>query len=329
LQVYTTLDLDLTNYADSVLNDHLVKFENKLNYDVKYDEFPADTFDIDTKYVQGGVYAIEPNTGYVRAMIGGRNFNHSKFNRMLQARRQPGSAFKPFIYTAAVANGYTAATMINDLPLVFLENDTTLWKPQNYSDKFYGLTRLRIALKHSRNIPVIKMFIHLTPYEVIKYAERLGIESPLYPFPALSLGSAEVYPAELISAYCPFANGGKRVDPIYIKRIDDETGKMLEEHLPHFSQVISEDIAYLMTNLMQSVVDGGTAGGIRWRGFYLPAAGKTGTTDNFQDAWCIAYTTQLVLGVWVVLMTISRLGRTGRCVCRSPALALYYEKGSI
>jgi len=299
LQVYTTLDLDLTNYADSVLNDHLVKFENKLNYDVKYDEFPADTFDIDTKYVQGGVYAIEPNTGYVRAMIGGRNFNHSKFNRMLQARRQPGSAFKPFIYTAAVANGYTAATMINDLPLVFLENDTTLWKPQNYSDKFYGLTRLRIALKHSRNIPVIKMFMHLTPYEVIKYAERLGIESPLYPFPALSLGSAEVYPAELISAYCPFANGGKRVDPIYIKRIDDETGKMLEEHLPHFSQVISEDIAYLMTNLMQSVVDGGTAGGIRWRGFYLPAAGKTGTTDNFQDAWCIAYTTQLVLGVWV------------------------------
>jgi len=141
--------------------------------------------------------------------------------------------------------------------------------------------------------------MHLTPYEVIKYAERLGIDSPLYPFPALSLGSAEVYPAELISAYCPFANGGKRVDPIYIKRIDDETGKMLEEYLPHSSQVIGEDIAYLMTNLMESVVDGGTAGGIRWRGFYLPAAGKTGTTDNYQDAWCIAYTTQLVLGIWV------------------------------
>ncbi|OPX24317.1 MAG: hypothetical protein B1H05_05255, partial [Candidatus Cloacimonas sp. 4484_140] len=99
LQVFTTLDLDLTNYADSVMNNHLGKFENKLNYDVKYDEFPADTFDIDTKYVQGGVFAIEPNTGYVRVMIGGRNFNHSKFNRMLQARRQPGSAFKPFIYT--------------------------------------------------------------------------------------------------------------------------------------------------------------------------------------------------------------------------------------
>jgi len=179
LQVYTTLDLDLTNYADSVLNNHLAEFENKLNYDVKYEEFPADTFDIDTKYVQGGVFAIEPNTGYVRAMLGGRNFNHSKFNRVLQARRQPGSAFKPFIYTAAVANGYTAATMINDLPLVFLENDTTEWTPPNYSDKFYGLTRLRIALKHSRNIPVIKLFMHLTPYEVIKYAERLGIDSPL------------------------------------------------------------------------------------------------------------------------------------------------------
>lgn len=299
LQVYTPLDVDLTNYADSVLNRHLVEFENKLNYDVKYEDFPADTFDIDTKYVQGGIFAIEPNTGYVRSMLGGRNFNHSKFNRVQQARRQPGSAFKPFIYTAAIANGYTAATMINDLPVIFLQNDSTHWEPPNYADKFYGLTRLRIALKHSRNIPVIKIFMDLTPYEVIKYAERLGIDSPLYPFPALSLGSAEVYPAELIAAYCPFANGGKRVDPIYITRIDDETGKMLEEHLPHSSQVISEEIAYLMTNLMQSVVDGGTAGGIRWRGFYLPAAGKTGTTDNFQDAWCIAYTTQMVLGIWV------------------------------
>ncbi len=299
LQVYTTIDVDLTNHADSVLNNHLEEFEKKLNYEVKYEDFPPDTFDIDTKYVQGGVFGIEPNTGYVRVILGGRNFNHSKFNRMLQAKRQPGSAFKPFIFTAAIANGYTAATMINDLPLVFLQNDTVLWEPPNYSDKFYGLTRLRIALKHSRNIPAITLFMDLTPYEVIKYAERLGIESPLYPYPALALGSAEVYPAELIAAYCPFANGGERVEPIYITRVEDETGKMLEEHLPHSSRVIPEDIAYVMTSLMQSVVDGGTAGGIRWRGFYLPAAGKTGTTDNFQDAWCIAYTTQMVLGVWV------------------------------
>ena len=299
LQVYTTLDADLTSHADSVINNHLNEFEKKMNYEVKYEDFSPDTFDIETKYVQGGAYGIEPSTGYVRMMLGGRNFNHSKFNRMLQAKRQPGSAFKPFIYTAAISNGYTPATMVNDLPLVFLQNDTVLWKPPNYSDKFYGLTRLRIALKHSRNIPAITLFMHVTPYEVIKYAERLGIESPLYPFPALSLGSAEVYPAELISAYCPFANGGERIEPIYITRIEDDTGKILEEHMPYSSRVIPEEIAYVMTSLMQSVVDGGTAGGIRWRGFYLPAAGKTGTTDNFQDAWCIAYTTQMVLGIWV------------------------------
>jgi len=299
LQVYTTLDTDLTSHADSVINNHLNEFEKKMNYEVKYEDFSPDTFDIETKYVQGGAYGIEPSTGYVRMMLGGRNFNHSKFNRMLQAKRQPGSAFKPFIYTAAISNGYTPATMVNDLPLVFLQNDTVLWKPPNYSDKFYGLTRLRIALKHSRNIPAITLFMHVTPYEVIKYAERLGIESPLYPFPALSLGSAEVYPAELISAYCPFANGGERIEPIYITRIEDDTGKILEEHMPYSSRVIPEEIAYVMTSLMQSVVDGGTAGGIRWRGFYLPAAGKTGTTDNFQDAWCIAYTTQMVLGIWV------------------------------
>ncbi len=298
LNVYTTMDWDLTNYADSVLNKHLRKFEEKQDYDIKYDDFPPDTTDFDTKYIQGGVYAIEPGTGYVNVMIGGRNFNHSKFNRMFQAKRQPGSAFKPILYTAALANGYTPATMINDLPLVFIQDDSVFWNPSNYSEKHYGLTRLRTALKHSRNIPAVKVICDITPQEVVKYAKRLGIESPVYPYLSLALGSAEVYPSELISLFCVFANGGERITPIYIKRIEDESGKILEEHTPHSSRVISEQLAYVMTNIMQSVVDGGTAAGIRWRGFYLPAAGKTGTTDNFQDAWCIAYTTQMVLGIW-------------------------------
>ena len=299
LSVYTTMDWDLTNFADSVLNSHLKKFEDKMKYEVRYDSFPADTTDFDTKYVQAGVYAIEPNTGYVNVMIGGRNFNHSKFNRMTQAKRQPGSAFKPILYTAALDKGFTAATMINDLPLVIIQNDTVFWKPKNYFEKNYGLTRLRTALKHSRNIPAIRVIYEVSPRKVVKFAKKFGIESPVYPYLSLALGTAEVYPAELITAYCVLASGGDRVNPIYITKIEDESGKVLERHLPQSSKVISNELAYVMTNIMQSVVDGGTAAGIRWRGFYLPAAGKTGTTDNFQDAWCIAFTTQMVLGIWV------------------------------
>jgi penicillin-binding protein 1A len=309
LNVYTTLDLDLTNFADSVFNDHLRSLENRLNYDIKYDDFPSDTTDIDTKYVQGGIFAIDPNTGYVVTMIGGRNFNHSKFNRMLQAKRQPGSAFKPILYTAALSNGYTPATMINDQPLVFIQGDSVFWKPTNYSDKFSGLMRLRYALKHSINIPSVKMIYDIGPKEVIRYARILGIESPLYPNLSLALGAAEVYPAELITAYCPFANGGERIEPIYIKRIEDESGNVMERHAPQRSRVLGSELAYIMTSLMESVVNGGTAAGIRSRGFTLPAAGKTGTTDNFQDGWCIAYTNQLVLGIWVGFDDNNTLGK--------------------
>ena len=299
LSVYTTMDWELTNFADSVMNSHLAKFEEKMNYDIKYEEFPPDTTDFDTKYVQSGVFAIDPKTGYVSVMLGGRNFNHSKFNRMIQAKRQPGSAFKPILYTTALANGFTAATMINDLPIKVIQNDTVFWEPKNYFEKNYGLTRLRTALKHSRNIPAIRLIHNVTPREVVKFAKQFGITSPVYPYLSLALGATELYPAEIITAYSVLANGGNKINPIYITRVEDKSGKILERHFPHHSRVISKELAYVMTNIMQSVVDGGTAAGIRWRGFYLPAAGKTGTTDNFQDAWCIAYTTQLVLGIWV------------------------------
>ncbi|MEA2104653.1 MAG: PBP1A family penicillin-binding protein [Candidatus Cloacimonadota bacterium] len=300
LSVYTPMDYDLTCYADSMLNNHIKKFENKMDYDIKYEDFPPDTVDFDTKYIQGGIFAINPNNGYVTVMIGGRNFNHSKFNRMMQEPgRQPGSAFKPFLYTAAMANGFTPATMINDLPVVFMQSDTAFWKPMNYSEKNYGLTSLRTALQHSRNIPAVQIINNISPYEVIKYARRCGIDSYLPPYLSLALGTCVVKPSKLITAYSVFANGGNRIEPIYIKRIENKTGEILEQNFPKSSRVISEKLAYMTNSLMQSVVNGGTAAGIRWRGFYLPAGGKTGTTDNFQDAWCIAFTRRLVLGIWV------------------------------
>jgi len=300
LRVYTPVDYDLTVYADSVLNDKLINFEKKMEYDVKYNDFPADTVDFDTKYVQGGCYAIDPNNGYVRLMIGGRNFNHSKFNRMLQKPgRQPGSAIKPIVYTAALENSFTPATMINDLPLVFIQNDTVFWKPQNYSGKNYGLTPVRTALQHSRNIPTIRIINEISPQEVVKYARRFGIESYLPPVLSLGLGSAIVRPAELITSYSVLANGGEQVEPIYIRRIEDASGEILEQHFPSRTRKINKQLAFITTDLMRDVVDRGTAAGIRWRGFRLPAAGKTGTTDDFGDAWCIAFTRRLVLGIWV------------------------------
>ncbi|RLC46287.1 MAG: penicillin-binding protein 1A [Candidatus Cloacimonadota bacterium] len=301
LKVYTTVDYGLTAFADSVLNAHLTVLEQKNRYKVKYKDIPADAVDIDTKYVQGGIFAIEPSTGYVRVMIGGRNFTHSKFNRVLQAKRQPGSAFKPIVYTCALDNGYTTATMINDIPIVVTQKGEVYWQPKNYTGKFSGLIRLRRALQHSVNIAAIKLMYELSPQKVIKYAKRIGINAELYPYLSLAIGSFEVQPYDLITAYCVFPNMGEKVEPIFITKIEDIDGKILESYQPRKVRVISPQVAYLMVSVMQSVTSekGGTGYGIRWRGFKLPAGGKTGTTDNFRDAWFIGYTTNMVLGIWV------------------------------
>ena len=170
LKIYTTLDMELQEYADSVLNMNLTKFEEKNDYEFKYADFPGDTINIVTPYIQGGVFAIEPETGFVRVMIGGRNFNHSKLNRIMQSKRQPGSSFKPIMYTAALVNGYTAATIIQDEPVSFIQSDTLFWKIRNYSLRNFGYTRLRVGLKKSRNIYAAKMIYDLGPRKVMKYA---------------------------------------------------------------------------------------------------------------------------------------------------------------
>ncbi|MFO7896411.1 MAG: PBP1A family penicillin-binding protein [Candidatus Cloacimonadales bacterium] len=309
LKIYTTLDLELQVYADSVLNETLRKFENKNNYEVKYADFPADTTDIKTDYVQGGVFSIEPETGYVRVMIGGRNFEHSKLNRMTQSNRSPGSSFKPIIYTTAIQNGYTPATVIQDEPTYFIEADTLLWNPQNYSNNHFGYTRLRQGLKKSRNIFSAKMTYDLGPRKIADNARRFGISTPVPPVYSLAVGSLEVRPYELISAYTTFPNGGERTQPIFIRRVEDSRGNILEAAEVEKIRVIDEKTAYLMSNLLQSVVDdGGTGVGIRWRGYKWTAAGKTGTTDDFRDAWFIGFNKKLVTGIWVGFDDNSKLG---------------------
>ncbi len=318
LKIYTTLDMDLQEYADSVLNMNLRKFEYKNDYEFKYDDFPADTINIVTSYVQGGVFSIEPETGYVRVMIGGRNFNHSKLNRMMQSIRQPGSSFKPILYSTALVNGYTPATVIEDEPFSFIQNDTLFWSPKNYSSRNFGYTRLRTGLMKSRNIYAAKTIFDINPRKVMEYAERFGITTPVYPFYTLSVGSMEVKPFELITAYTTFPNGGERVKPIYIRRVEDKYGKILKSNEPEKIRVINEQAAYIMASLMKSVCDDGTGVGIRWQSGYETlgsisykwnAAGKTGTTDDFRDAWFIGYNKKLVTGIWVGFDDNSSLGK--------------------
>ncbi len=308
LKIYTTLDSDLQAYADTVLNANLTKFENKNDYEFKYADFPVDTINIVTPYVQGGVFSIEPETGYVRVMIGGRNFNHSKLNRIMQSKRQPGSAFKPILYTAALAEGFTPATIIKDEPFVFIQSDTLFWSIKNYSRQHFGYTRLREGLAKSRNIFAAKTIFDIGPYRVVDFAKRFGLTTPVYPYYAIAVGVMEVLPYELITAYTTFPNNGERVKPIFIRRVEDRQGKILESNETEKIRVVSDQIAYLMASMMQSVVNEGTGVGIRWQPGYgdlgsvsyrWNAAGKTGTTDNFRDAWFIGYNRKLVTGIWV------------------------------
>jgi penicillin-binding protein 1A len=296
LKIYTTLDYNLSNYADSILNTHLTRIEKGRGYPVKMGDFDQEKTDIVTDYLQGGLVLMENKTGYVRAMAGGRNFNHSKFNRMTQAKRQPGSAIKPIYYTAAVEKGFTPATVINDMPILFYDNLGEEWKPQNYSKEYYGLARMRTALTNSYNVWAVRTAYDIGLASVGDAFKRFGFNSSVTDFSA-ALGSYEVIPINLISAYTAFPNQGVRVKPIFIERVEDNKGEVLERARILQYRVCEADVAYIMTSMLQSVVTSGTAASSR-QGYNWPAAGKTGTTDDYRDAWYIGFNRELTLGIW-------------------------------
>ena len=248
--------------------------------------------------VQGALLCMENSTGHVKAMVGGLDFNLSQFNRAIQSRRQPGSAFKPFTYAAALDKGYTPATIIIDSPIIYTDDEMDFkWKPKNYKEKFYGPTLLRTALIFSRNVVTIKILRDIGIDYVIDYARRFGITSPLSRDLSLALGSSGVSLLELTNAYSVFANLGELVSPIFITKVLDRHGNILEEHATQKERVLEKDTAYIMTHLLQEVVKYGT--GWRARALKRPAAGKTGTTNKLQDAWYIGFTPDYVSGVWV------------------------------
>ncbi|MBE9502693.1 MAG: PBP1A family penicillin-binding protein [Proteobacteria bacterium] len=272
--------------------------------------------------VQGAILSINPENGFVKTMVGGFDFNTSKFNRAVQSKRQPGSAFKPIIYSAALDKGYTPSSVIVDSPLRLRSRGGTTWAPKNYDGRYYGRTTFRTALVKSRNIVTIKLVRHMGLDYVIDYARRMGIESYLTKDLSLSLGSSGLSLLELTSAYSVFPAGGKKRQPVFITKIVDRDGNILEQHGTATSQkataeksqadfpanneemkslpedyAISPQTAYVMSSLLQGVVQEGT--GARAKALNRPVGGKTGTTNDNIDAWFIGFTPDLVTGTWI------------------------------
>jgi len=259
--------------------------------------------------VEGSLVSLDPKTGQVKAMVGGYSFAKSQFNRAVQAIRQPGSAFKPIIYAAAVKEGFSPASIIIDSPIIFKEKEDAFdkWKPVNFEEKFYGPTSLRTALTHSRNVVTVKLMQNIGIKGTIKLAKSLGITSNMERNLSISLGSSGLTLFELTSAYSAFANNGTLIKPRSIRSIQNRKGEILYTAKPEITQPISPGVAYTITSLLQSVVEHGT--GKKVKVLNRPVAGKTGTTNNFVDAWFMGYTPELVTGVWVGKDKDEPLGR--------------------
>ena len=296
--VYLGMDKKLQEIADSVTEVTMERIEKK--YRLKpMGEFPESMPPMDnTPYLQCAMVVMDPHTGDVLAMIGGRNIRHSRFNRATMAKRQAGSSFKAFLYTAAIDNGYNPSDFVLDLPIITQVNEK-VYAPANFDSTFMGKITLRRALYLSRNSAAIRLVYEIGPFTVIDYAHRMGVKSKLDPVISIPLGPSGVTVLEMTDAFGTLANYGTRIEPVIVKKIIDRFGNVVYEYDPPKERVLSKQTAYIMINMLMDVFNHGTAFGARRMGFMLPAAGKTGTTNNFQDAWFIGFTREYVAGVWV------------------------------
>lgn len=285
LSIYTTLNLTAQKYARDAVEKGLAELEDREKYQ--------------RGLVQGALFCMDVKTGAIRAMVGGRDFNKSEFNRATQSRRQPGSAFKPLIYTAAFDKGLNPSTRFVDSPVVVEDpsQEGGVWKPRNFDEKFLGPTTMRTALVQSRNIVTVKILQEIGVDYAASYAMNMGITSPLVRTLSLALGVSGVTLQELVQAYNVLFDQGKKVTPYFIKKIVDRTGNVFEETKVQSEQVIDPRIAFLTTYVMQDVVISGT--GTRVKSIGRPVAAKTGTTNDNRDAWFIGATPSLITGVWV------------------------------
>ncbi len=284
LRIYTTLDLTMQAVAEAALQQGISDALNR-HLDVH----------------QGAIVVLDPRTGYIRAMVGGYDFSESQFNRAWQAHRQPGSAFKPFTYTAALMRGIPPTHLLLDEPIEFTlpsgdPHAGETWAPENYDKTWHGVVTARYALENSINVASIRLEQEVGPEAIVNVARRMGITSPIRPHLSLTLGTSDVTVLEMTSAYGVLANEGIRATPMGVTKVTDWRGKVLEENLPQRRVVLSPEVAYLMTDLMKGVILRGTGAAAN---LGIPEAGKTGTADDYRNAWFIGFTPSLVAAVWV------------------------------
>ena len=297
LRVFTTIDIDLQKAAEPLLEEAVGEIEAKRQkYKALRTSTPPGGVANPADRLQAAFIALDPQTGYVRVMIGGRSFAESHFNRATQARRQPGSAFKPFVFAAALEAGYSPASLIEHLdePVQTLQGD---WVPEDEHSEADAMT-LRTALRTSSNRAAVRLLEQVGIGETVKYAKKMGVGS-VPSVPSLALGSGEVTLDAMASAFAAFANGGFVRKPVLIRRVEDRDGTVLFESTNPPERVISEITAFLMATMLADVVNHGTAYRARAVGFTQPAGGKTGTTNDFVDAWFVGFTPRLLSGVWI------------------------------
>ena len=325
LKVFTTLDLDLQGSAERALDRQLRAVEAG-----QWGPFPHRTYEqwlarggsnapddtVASPYLQGAFVALDPRTGAVRALVGGRDYEDSKFDRATQGLRQPGSTFKPIVYSTAIQAGRPPSYMVDDSPLEMAQLDPNKpWTPQNFDLKFWGPMTMRHGLYESRNMIAIRVGMEVGEQNVVQMAKKFGITTPVPPYPSVHIGSADVYPLEMIASYSVFANLGWRVPPTPIVRVEDEKGTVLYKPEPEREEVLSHEEAWLMVDMMKDVIRKGTAYGSVGQYFRIPAGGKTGTTNDGTNVWFVGYTADLVAGVWMGLdkpQTIMKNAQGGR-----------------
>lgn len=298
LRVYTTLDPALQRAARVALATVTAEFEQRPGYrHPTLAKHPKGTIG----YLQGAVIAMEPYTGEVRALIGGRDYAESAFNRAVNAMRQPGSAFKPFVYATAIERGMAPNAIVADTAIAIPLPNRTIYRPKNSDGEFRGLLSLRDALTYSRNPVAVQLAQTLQIDSVIALAHRLGIDSPIAPYPSSAIGASVVQPLDLVAAYATFANLGIRVEPRFLVRVEDAAQRVVwQPPAPTWEQVLRPAVAFIVRDMLRDVVLRGTATVVRQSlPDSIPVAGKTGTTDNNSDVWFVGMTPEIVAGVWL------------------------------